>query len=389
MAHPVAIITNSAPPYRIAFLERLIRECPEFEIHSVFTHDQGSSAWASDGLDRINAVLFGGGDSAETKSAPRYVLREISRAGRVIRWLRDHAIEAVVIGGYDDPGYLRVMRWCHRAGVPCFLLADSNLHGDTARGWRRILKRLILARVRCWCAGVLVCGSLGRAYYERYGFGGDRIFYVPYEPDYELIQRLPAHAIASTLESLDLDPSRRRIVFSGRLVPVKRPEIAVQAFQQIARERPQWDLVVVGDGMLRDRLESLVAEDMKARVRFTGFLDSQPRISAIYRASDILVLPSHDEPWGLVVNEAVAAGMAVVCTDVVGAARELVRSGVNGRLVPRSAQLSDWVDALLAVSDNGAIDVYKRESATMLSRWRSDADPVSGFRAAMRSCGLS
>jgi glycosyltransferase involved in cell wall biosynthesis len=383
MPIPVAIITNSAPPYRIAFHRRLIRECPEYDIYSIFTHDQGSAPWRGGGIDDINAISFGNGDSSETKAEPRNALREYRRAGRIIRWLQDHEIEAVVIGGSNDVGYLRIMRWCHRVGVSCFLFADSNIHGDTATGLRRLAKNAVMACVRRWCAGVLVCGSLGRAYFERYGFPSEQIFFMPYEPDYGLIHDMPAAAIDTAIRELGLDQARRRIVFSGRLVPVKRPQIALEAFLAIAERRPAWDLVVVGDGPLRATLESLVPENLMARVRWTGFLDDQRCISAIYRASDVLVLPSEKEPWGLVVNEAVAAGMAVVCTDIVGAGAELVESAGNGWTRPRSATAQEWAEALLAMTADDRIELLKSHSAIVLDRWQRKADPVAGFRSAM------
>ena len=67
---------------------------------------------------------------------------------------------------------------------------------------------------------------------------------------------------------------------------------------------------MVGDGVLRADLERLVADlAISDRVKFLGFMDDQKTISAIYRASDVLVLPSDYEPWALVINEAAAAGI--------------------------------------------------------------------------------
>lgn len=386
MRAPVAIITNSAPPYRIAFHRRLIRECPEYDIHSVFTHDQGSAAWRGDGLDEINAVSFGNGDSSETKGSPHNALREYRRAGRIIRWLQANFIKAVVLGGYNDVGYLRIMHWCYLAGVPCWLLADSNVHGDTAKGLRRFVKNRLLACVRRWCSGVLVCGSLGRQYYEGYGFTPDSVFYMPYEPDYDLIQHVSPDFIARTLAEFGLDPDRRRIVFSGRLVPAKRPQIAIEAFREIANLRPEWDLVIIGDGPLRPSLMEMVPPELRPRVTWTGFIDDQARISAIYRASDLLVLPSEKEPWALVVNEAAAAGMAIVCTDVVGAGAELVESGRNGYRLVKSATAREWAEALLEATAPGTIEGMKASAAVMLEAWRAKADPVMGFRKAMAAC---
>jgi glycosyltransferase involved in cell wall biosynthesis len=108
-------------------------------------------------------------------------------------------------------------------------------------------------------------------------------------------------------------------------------------------------------------------------------------VSAIYRASDVLALPSDFEPWALVLNEAAAAEMAIVSSDVVGAAAELVRDGFNGRLFP-PGNLAKMTDALLDVTAPETIDPMKRASAEVLQDWRNRADPVHGLKKALAYC---
>ncbi len=89
-------------------------------------------------------------------------------------------------------------------------------------------------------------------------------------------------------------------------------------------------MVVIGDGPLAGALKERVTPALRPRVFFTGFLGDQALISALYKGSHIFVLASAYEPWGIVINESVAAGMAMVSSDTVGAQRaELVRDGVN------------------------------------------------------------
>jgi glycosyltransferase involved in cell wall biosynthesis len=122
-------------------------------------------------------------------------------------------------------------------------------------------------------------------------------------------------------------------------------------------------------------------------VVFTGFVNDQATVSALYRASDVMVLPSDFEPWALVVNEAAAAGLAIIATDKVGAAAELVRDGVNGFIFPAS-DLAKLTDRLLEVTDDSRIEELKAGSAGVLNEWRRVADPVNGLRQALASCGV-
>jgi glycosyltransferase involved in cell wall biosynthesis len=126
--------------------------------------------------------------------------------------------------------------------------------------------------------------------------------------------------------------------------------------------------------------------ELVPRVLWTGFLDDQQTVTALYRNCDVLVLPSDYEPWALVVSEAVAAGLAIVCSDVVGAAAELVVPGRNGELFA-AGSLEGLVQSLLRVTSPDRVDAYKAGSAPVLAAWRKQADPVEGLRRALRHVG--
>lgn len=383
----VAVISNAHTPYRLAFHRRLARELREAEVWNLYTHELSNAPWRFDAAPETNPVVFGAGQSADTQAHARHVGREFAKGGRIIRWLKERRVQAVVLLGYNDAGRLRILGWCRRHGVPALLFADNNIKGDLARGIKARVKRLVVTRVLRACAAGLACGSLGRAYFRKYGMPDERIFYMPYEPDYELLRRISAGEIEAARARFGLAAGRRRFVFSGRLVGVKRADLVIEAFAAVAAERPEWDLLVVGDGPLRDQLERRVPAALRSRVTWTGFLDDQAVVGALYRASDVLVLPSDYEPWALVVNEAVAAGLAVIASDVVGAAAELVRDGVNGAIFPAGDGVA-LVEAMRRVTAPEAIDRLKAGSAAVLEDWRRRADPVNGLREALRYVGV-
>jgi glycosyltransferase involved in cell wall biosynthesis len=304
--------------------------------------------------------------------------------GRIVRWLQEHRAAAAIVQGYSDVGMLRVISWCAKHNVPCLLSGDSNILADRSSGMRRWLKTRLLHWLVKKSGAILPFGSNGRAYFARYGASQNRIFNFPMEPDYELILQLPREEIDKIGRRFGLDSSRRRLVFSGRLAEVKRVDLLLDAFAAIADARPLWDLVIVGDGPLRDELHRRVPESIRTRVTWTGFVAEQTTIAGIYRASDVLVLPSQHEPWALVVNEAAAAGLAIVASDVVGAVADLVVDHVNGRIFP-SRDLAKLTECLLDVTDPDHIDAMKAASHDVIARWRRESDPVEGLRKALRS----
>ena len=383
----VAVVANTSTPYRTHLHRRIVQEMPEIRLWSLFTHELGTSPWLDPPPQEIRPVSFGPGEDALKQDRPSRAGHEWRKGGRVIDWLREHRVRAVVMLGYNDPGRLRIIRWCARNAVPCLLFSDNNIHGDTARGLRATFKRMLLPRVLSRCCAILPCGRLGREYFEKYQGDPARMFYVPYEPDYDLIRALPPERIEQVRTRFGLRPDRRRIVFSGRLVRNKRPDLAVDAFAAIADRRPEWDLVIAGEGVERAGLEARVPAGLKSRVIWTEFISDPADVSAVYRLCDVLVLPSDYEPWALVVNEAAAAGLAIVSSSVVGAAYELVRDGVNGAVFP-PGDLAAATKALLVVTDPQRIETLKAGSRGVLQEWRSRGDPVQGLRAALRHCGV-
>jgi N-acetyl-alpha-D-glucosaminyl L-malate synthase BshA len=145
--------------------------------------------------------------------------------------------------------------------------------------------------------------------------------------------RLNNYAPNHTLEtSLDIDPRTRHIVCIARFHPVKDHSTLLRAFSEIARLRSDVELLLVGDGSLRNDLEHQADSlGVSNRVRFLGIRNDVP---SILRAADVFVLPSISEAASLTLLEAMASAVPVVVTDV-GGNREIVRQGVDGLLVPR------------------------------------------------------
>ena len=132
--------------------------------------------------------------------------------------------------------------------------------------------------------------------------------------------------------SWNIPESAAVVLFCGKLQPWKRPQDALRAFAQSTVKDSY--LVFAGDGPLRVHLEAEArALGIAHSVRFLGFVN-QSNLPAVYRSSDVLVLPSEYEAFGLVVNEAMLCGCPVIVSDRVGARFDLVREGETGFIFP-------------------------------------------------------
>lgn len=383
----LAIVCNSPSPYRIHEHRRLATELPGVEVWSLFAHEYNNQPWDVELPEVIRPVVLGPGEATGGKNRPANWLREWRKGGAVLRFIDEHRIDAVISTGFNDLCRLRFLPALKERGVPFFICGDSNIKGDRARGWRRLVKTIATRWVVRRAAGVMPCGVHGAAFFARYGATPDRTFFVPREPDYGAVEAARS-ATSRVRAEFGLDPDRPRIVFCGRFDPVKRIDLLIDAFATLAREREDLDLLIVGDGPLRDELHARVPGGVADRVTWTGFVSDPTTLYALYHASDVFCLPGTFEAWGVVVEEAVAAGCAPVLSDAVGAAPELCHEGVNGFTAP-PGDLDALTDALRRVLEPGDLPRFKAASLEVMARWRrTTGDPVRGVHLALAQCGL-
>jgi glycosyltransferase involved in cell wall biosynthesis len=279
------------------------------------------------------------------------------------------------------------MNHCHRTGIPFFVTNDSNIRSQPQLGpLQRFAKRRLYGWWMKRVSGVMSMGSLGDQFFIEYGADPGRLYRVPCWPDFAAFARRDEVALDQFRRKFGLDRQRRYLLYSGRLVPQKRVDLLIDAFAALASQRPEWDLLIVGDGAERDALQRRVPETLRPRVVWTGFLDGQEPALA-FHAADVLVLPSDYEPWALVVQEAMAASLPVVASDVVGAAHELITDGVSGRIFP-AGNGESLRKAIEDITRPERLADYRQQAAESLARYRREVDPVAEIRRALGDVGI-
>ncbi len=134
--------------------------------------------------------------------------------------------------------------------------------------------------------------------------------------------------------SLSNKSTGKKILYIGGLVERKGVQYLIKAFANLAKENENLRLWIVGDGPQKNFLKNLAKElGIEGKVTFFGWINHS-RIAPYFLAADVFVLPSWDEPWGLVINEAMSLSKPVVTTYGVGSCLDLVENGVNGFIVP-------------------------------------------------------
>ena len=376
------IVSNAIAPYRVNLHRLVAAGIPELKLHTLITHGVSDFDWQVHLPPEIHFLGVSAPGEHPLDNPLRRPWSEFRKGTRLIRYLNEHNVRAVIFNGYRYIPYLRLMNYCHRHGIPFFIRSDSNIRDESDLSFiHRTVKRTIYR----WCmkraSGVLSMGRLGDQFFIKYGADPHRLYRVPCWPDFDSFARFDEVGLERFQRKFGLRAGRRYLLFSGRLVPNKRVDLLIDAFAAIASQRPEWDLLIVGDGELRDELQHRVPEALRPRVIWTGFLDG-PEPALAYHAADALVLPSDHEPWALVVQEAMAAGLPVVASNVVGAAYELVTDGVSGKVFP-AGNCSALQKALEDITNCAHIDVYKRQATAALEAYRERVDPVSEIRRAL------
>ncbi len=365
----LAIVSSVAAPYRVSQHLRLARElAEEVELWSFILFERDWLPWKHELPAEIHPIQFGKGESSRQKL--HHPLRQWTKTGEVIHALREKQIDMVIVTGANDLGLLRLIRWCHRQGIPIYLFGDSNVSGDTATGIRRLIKDAYIGYAVSHIDGLLPCGIRGKEFFDRYGGSTKPCFYMPHEPDYRRLFAVTAEDCQQARKKYGLAPDKQYILYSGRLVAAKGIDTLINAFTQIAEQRPDWNLMLVGGGELEAELKQQIPPQLAHRVVWTGFIHDQSELSVLYHCAEVFVLPSRYEPWAVVVCEAAAAGLVLITSDMVGAGAELCRDGVNGAIFPagNSAILADKL--LWATENRERLWQLRRESLKALDDWR-------------------
>jgi glycosyltransferase involved in cell wall biosynthesis len=382
----LAMIANCVTPYRVNLHRLIAEQIPELKLHTLITHGSGDFQWVVNIPASINLTSFGRADDSPLASTLHAPWNEWRKGGRLIHYLHQNNIRAVICNSYRYLSFLRVISHCYRAGIPLLVNTDGNIRSEAplspVKAWlKRRTYRWWLKRV----TGVMPMGELGDQFFLKYGADPGRFYHLPYVPDYDAFATVQPDQLQRFRTKYGLTKQRRYFLFSGRLVSVKRVDLLIDAFSGLAAIRPEWDVLITGDGVLGPELRRRIPEELQSRLIWTGFLE-QDQLSVAYHAADVLVLPSDREPWGLVVQEAMAAGLAVIASDVVGAAHELITDETEGRLFS-AGSVQALRDAMLEVSAPARIDEFKQKSRAALAAWRARLDPVSEVRRALIEAG--
>lgn len=282
--------------------------------------------------------------------------------------------DAVLVLGWQTLAHVQVARAANALGLPLILRGESTLERSPGDGMRGLARRALWlpARSRIYRSAFaqvdafLVIGSRNRAYYRSFGVPDEKLFWAPYGVDNDWFTLAGATRYAARARiRARLGVGDDTVVFasSAKLIERKRPFDLLDAVARLRENGLDAHALFIGDGEERRSIEQRAVErGIADHVSITGFIN-QAELPAWYASSDALVLPSDSrETWGLVVNEAMAAGLPVVVSDAAGCAPDVVRPGENGFTYPCGdvGALADRLERLVSLGSAGRAQFGER-----------------------------
>jgi 1,2-diacylglycerol 3-alpha-glucosyltransferase len=293
--------------------------------------------------------------------------REVAQ--RVRETLDRLAPRVLAVPGWSHPAALGSLAWCLRNSRSALLMSESAAHDEPRQFWREWIKRRV---VRSFAAA-LVGGAPQAAYVRALGMAEGAIFqgYDAVDNTYFAEQAANVRNMAEAKRARLALPERYFLA-SARFVPKKNLLRLLEAYAGYRRRAgaDACHLVLLGDGELRGDIERRSAlPDLAGAVILPGFRQYD-ELPAYYGLARAFVHASTTEQWGLVVNEAMAAGLPVLVSDRCGCAPDLVEVGVNGFTFDPCdvEELAGLMQRVAAMSD-GQRDAMGRAGQRIIADW--------------------
>jgi glycosyltransferase involved in cell wall biosynthesis len=265
------------------------------------------------------------------------------RIGALARDLYKNPVDLVIMPGYHRAEYWAMLVVCILLRRKRAVFCDSTLVDRQRAAWREWAKRWFFV----WCNGFFCYGIRSKEYLMSYGVSESKIAYrcqAAALPHGYSVDKVLAHYQSNWHGQ----PDEPRFLYVGRLSIEKGLDDLFEAFCVLYKRLPAARLDLVGAGPLADELKRRVTTlKMAHAISFLGSKGLE-EIAVLFQASTALVLPSHSEPWGLVVNEALSYGCPVVVSSACGCVPDLVREGITGYAF-EAGNVDDLVKAMESV----------------------------------------
>ena len=253
----------------------------------------------------------------------------------LIKEIQEWNADSLLVYGWNFKSNLKAMRF-FKNKIPVLFRGDSTLL-DEKPGLKKIIRRTVLKYIYSFVDIAMYAGVANKAYFIAHGFREKQLVFMPHAIDNKRFAANEENLLAGKAlkQKLHIPDNALVFLFAGKLDENKNAVLLIDAFNDCNDEESY--LLIVGNGSQEENLKNRYKGNKN--IAFLDF-QNQQQMPALYSASDVFVLPSNSETWGLAVNEAMAAGKAIILSDACGASYDLVKNMENGFAFKKNNKVS-------------------------------------------------
>ena len=246
----------------------------------------------------------------------------------LIQQIKDWQPNAILVYGWAYKSHLKSIRY-FKNRIPVFFRGDSTLLNKQST-LKNLVRSIFLKWVYKHVDHAFYVGTNSKAYFKKYGLKEEQLTFAPHSIDNVRFMDNDESKTLKLRTSLNIGKDDILILYAGKFEAIKNINILLNAF--IAINNPHTHLLLAGNGIEELSLKNRAQQSsLSENIHFLDF-QNQSYMPILYQAADLFCLPSLSETWGLAVNEAMACSKAVLVSDQVGAATDLVEQGFNGAI---------------------------------------------------------
>ena len=352
----ILFTANLPSPYRVEFFNELGKQCELTVLFERETARNRDAKWKSDDFSGFRAIFMDGVHIGE----------EQAFCPSIIKHLSDHLFDHIIIGHYSSPTGMMAIQYLKHHKIPFILNSDGGIVKDDS-ALKFHTKKHFIGAASWW----LSTGEMTSRYLIHYGATPDRISVYPFTSLHQsdiLKQPLTEEEKAQYKRKLGIKESKT-VISVGQFIYRKGYDILLKACADISKDV---GIYIIG-GEATEEYIALKESMGLTNVYFIGFMNKE-ELADYYKAADLFVLPTREDIWGLVVNEALAYGIPVITTDHCIAGLELIQNGVNGYIVPSEdvGVLKESMEMLLnsdAITAERCLESIKEYTIEEMAKW--------------------
>ncbi|MBQ8594529.1 MAG: glycosyltransferase [Oscillospiraceae bacterium] len=327
----VAFLTNIPSPYRVSFFNELGKYCELTVFFERSMSDERDKSWGNYEFKNFSGIILKGKNISTDKSF----------APSIKKYLKSNKFDHVVVCNSFTPTGIYAIFYMKKNNI------DYCIEGDGAFVKKEnFLKKLFKKSIIKGAKGYFSTSKTHDEYYLTYGAEKNLIFRYPFTSVMEEnVLDSPLDTEDKNKIKISLGINEERMILSvGQFVYRKGFDVLLKAVRNLDKSI---GVYIIGGNPTSD-MESFVCSHNLSNVHFLSFKKPE-ELRQYYKVADVFVLPTREDIWGLVVNEAMAVGTPVIATDKCVSGLEMIKNGLNGYIVPseNEVDLSNTINMLM------------------------------------------